>query len=243
MQEQAAAALGSLAASSAPNCAAMEEAGALPALVQLLDSGSSMAQDHAAAALSSLAAGSVSIAAKIAESGGLKAFVKALGNTKRTVHRAAAAVLDAQAASSSQARADIVAAGGVPALVQLLRNRNTSQDVHCLATAALDSLTADNHEEAAAVAAAAVAAAGGIPALVDMQGSDSGRGKVHATAVLRSIAAATLSMEQPRIAMQAAQTAVLSLEQHQKAAAVLEGIERTLQVPGACFFLGTGCRR
>lgn len=85
--------ISSLAQNSPENCAAIEDAGGVPALVRLLDCSHETTLGAAAAALGNLARNSRERSAAIAEAGGIEALVRLLHSSSRSVLSYAAAAL------------------------------------------------------------------------------------------------------------------------------------------------------
>ncbi len=115
----AAATLAALALDSPQDTAAIQQAGGIPPLLQLLDSSEPRVQQGAAAVLWSLADDGACRSSML-EAGGVAALVRLLGCSDTHAQQAAAGALRKLAASSDEARAVVGGASCWAALVQLL---------------------------------------------------------------------------------------------------------------------------
>ncbi|KAG1676327.1 hypothetical protein FOA52_001122 [Chlamydomonas sp. UWO 241] len=170
VQKAAASALDSLAFYHAQNQHAIVAAGAIPALVQLLQ-GLEGVQDAAAGALRSLAENNTQNQTTIAAAGAIPALVQLLQDVDPESEPGRAAfALGCLADHHAKNQTAIVAAGAFPALIDLLDpnlvpTRCSFADDVFAATVALGNLAANHPQNQTAIAAA-----GAIPALVGLPG-------------------------------------------------------------------------
>ncbi|KAG1678485.1 hypothetical protein FOA52_014516 [Chlamydomonas sp. UWO 241] len=159
VQARAAYALRHLTSGHAQNQAAVAAAGAIPALVRLLQD-SEDAHDEAAGALQSLARHHNHNQAAIADAGTIPALVRLLCRKDEYLQFAAACALDDLAANHAQNQTAIADAGAIPLLADLVFGLDTdemymSSDTKMVfeaAAAALDRLAAGNAPNQAAIA-------------------------------------------------------------------------------------------